>query len=232
MEADVTYFTGELRKVSDALTAPTTAYMFGGGTMAIRLLKTQTKDLDLVVRGSAASERLIEAFEKIGYARRRRLAKPYRAMHASAVLDNLQGFRIDLFTDVICRCLEFSAAMQKRSERFDLGTGRLEVRLAAPEDVFVLKAVTDRPRDVQDMARVARQGIDWDAIQEEMIRQRRTGGKFFMPIFIQSLEELDQDHKIRIPILSKMLEEVETDLDEIEALNEKAKREHAERAKK
>lgn len=232
MEADVTYFLGELRRVSDALAEPTTAYMFGGGTMAIRRLKTQTKDLDLVVGGAAASDRLIEAFEKIGYWRRRRLAKPYRAMHASAVLDNLRGFRIDLFTDVICRALVFGPTMQRRSEAFDLGTGKLDVRLAAMEDVFVLKAVTDRPRDVQDMARLARQGLNWHAIQEEMIQQRRTGGKFFMPIFIQSLEELDRDHNVTIPILPKMLEEVEHDLDEIEALNEKAKRERAERAKK
>ncbi len=218
--------------MSEALSEPTTAYMFGGGTMAIRLLKTQTKDLDLVVRGSATRDRLIDAFESVGYWRRRKLAKPYLAMHASAVLDNLQGFRIDLFTDVICRALEFGSAMQRRSERFDLATGKLDVRLAAMENVFILKAVTDRPRDVADMARLARQGLDWQAIQEEMIRQRRTGGKFFMPIFIQSLEELDRDHNVTVPILPKMLEEVEHDLDEIEALNEKAKREHAERAKK
>ena len=227
MEAEKEYFLEELQQVGRALSERTTAYMFGGGVMALRLLKARTKDLDLVVRGDASSARLIAAFEASGYFRRRRLGGAYRRMNASAVLDNPAGFRIDLFTNVICRALQFGRSMQARSTPLDADTGELEVRLAALEDLFVLKAVTDRPRDVADMAVLARQGLDWDAIQQEMIGQRRTGGKFFMPIFIQSLDELAHDHGVRVPILPAMLAEVEHDLDEIEALNEKAKREHA-----
>ena len=232
MEAGPEYFLRELRKVSAALAEPVTVYLFGGGVMALRGFKGQTKDLDIVVRGGKAAHDLIGGFEGAGYYRRRKLTPTYRNLHASAVLDNLSGFRIDLFVDVICRALDYSERMQARATTFDLGPGKMDLRLAALEDVFVLKSVTDRPRDVDDMALIAEQGLDWAAIQREMIAQRRTGNKFFMPIFIQSLEELVERHQVAVPILPKMLEEVEDDLDEIEALNEKAKREHAERAKR
>lgn len=225
MEAEATYFLEELRKVSNALTARTTVYMFGGGVLALKNLKVRTKDLDLVVRGLASSDRLLRAFESVGYTRRQRLAGAYRKMHASAVLDNLEGFRIDLFADIICRALEYTPTMQARAVPFELGVGLLDLRLAALEDVFILKSVTDRPRDVDDMARLARLGLDWKAVQDEMLRRRRTGGKFFMPAFVLSLEELEENHNIPVPILPKMREEVEQDLDGIQALTRRMKAE-------
>jgi hypothetical protein len=230
MEARTDYFLAEMRKVGAALTKETTVFMFGGGVMALLGLKEQTKDLDLVVLGRASGERLYKAFGAAGYHIKHALSPTYRQMHARAVLDNLEGFRIDLFVDRICRALDFSSGMESRSKALDLGLPLLDLRLASAEDVFILKSVTDRPRDLDDMAALAERPLDWKAIEREMIAQRRTGGKFFMPVFLQSLEALQADHGVDIPILPAMLDEVQHDLDEIEARNEADKRAHREKA--
>ncbi|HEX9710044.1 MAG TPA: DUF6036 family nucleotidyltransferase [Candidatus Thermoplasmatota archaeon] len=227
MEAGTSYFLGELSRAGERMERPLTVYLVGGGAMAIRLLKAQTKDLDLVVADAGDARVLTAALEGVHYVKQVRLARAYRDLHASAVLDNRDGFRIDLFTRVICRALEFGASMEARSETYDLGSRRLTLRLASPEDILVLKAVTDRPRDMDDMATIARQGVDWQIIAGEMLGQRRTGGKFFLPVFIQSLEQLEQEFGVRVPILPRLLVEVEADLDEIEAMTRKVRAESA-----
>lgn len=60
-----------------------------------------------------------------------------------------------------------------------------------------------------------------------MLGERRTGGKFFLPDFIQPLEQLEREFGVRVAILPRLLAEVEADLDEIAAMTQKMRSEAA-----
>jgi hypothetical protein len=62
--------------------------------------------------------------------------------------------------------------MKKRSESQTFG--KLEIRLLSIEDVFLLKSVTKREGDIEDMAIMVRHGGDlkWNVILENLFRGR------------------------------------------------------------
>lgn len=196
------YIEGELRRLGDALARPVRLHVIGGAAMAFRGRKASTKDIDIVVDSETESEPLVTGLLGVGYADPSDLPEPYRRMGARRVLENADGFAWDVFVHEVVG-FEFSDRMRARAEPW-MTTGQLTVLAAAPEDIFVFKALTDRERDRDDMNALFTNGVDQAIIREEVLVQaeRRTG-KRFAAFFYRGLEEFVDKYGVLYPGLNE-----------------------------
>jgi hypothetical protein len=173
---DADYIQREMQRLAPRLTRRTDLYLIGGGAMSFLGIKDATKDVDAVVGAEASFRDLVEALRAEGYASVSHRAPRGDPREPAAVLENRERFRWDLFVGRVCGGLRFSKAMRARSTRFLLAD-RLEVRLAAPEDILLLKSVTSRQRDRDDMRVLHAHGVDYSVVVEEARRQAGRGGE-------------------------------------------------------
>ncbi len=168
------YVSGELEKVGNALTVPINLYLIGGAAMIKYGLKAATKDIDVLFSTQREAVELVNALMKVEYHQIQsgRLAPEYKMMSATRIVENHDGFRWDIFHEYVCKKLRLSPGMIKRAKPF-VKTGLLNVRIISKEDIFLLKSVTERDDDEDDLLLLARSGLDWEAILNECISQSR-----------------------------------------------------------
>ena len=202
------YIEAELRKISDQLQTEVEAYLIGGGAMALHQpsLKDTTKDIDLVVVDETALSRLMGVLDELGYEEVTDLGDEYDRLGARHCVRNDAGCQFDIFYRQIADKLFFSDEMQARSQRF-LSSEYFSVGLVSFEDIFLFKAVAERPDDIGDMATLVQTGLDFDVIADELERQvELLGGEFFVTVVSASLERLDEAEGIQTPLDSVVRE--------------------------
>lgn len=196
------YIEAELRKIADHLQTDVEAYLIGGGAMSLHepSLKDTTKDIDLVVVDEAALSRLMGVLDDLGYAEVTDIGDEYDRLGARHCVRNDAGCQFDVFYRQIANKLFFSDGMQARSEPF-LSAEDLSVGLVSFEDIFLFKAVAERPDDIGDMATLVQTDLDFDVIEDEMERQvDLVGGESFVTVISESLERLDENEGIQTPL--------------------------------
>lgn len=169
------YIEAELRKVADQLQTEVEAYLIGGGAMALHQpsLKDTTKDIDLVVVDETALSRLMGVLDELGYEVVTDLGDEYDRLGARHCVRNDAGCQFDVFYRQIADKLFFSDGMQARSQQF-LSSEYFSVGLVSFEDIFLFKAVAERPDDIGDMATLVQTDLDFDVISPpsaNLIRQ-------------------------------------------------------------
>ena len=202
------YIEAELRKISDQLQTEVEAYLIGGGAMALHQpsLKDTTKDIDLVVADETALSRLMGVLDELGYEEVTDLGDEYDRLGARHCVRNDAGCQFDVFYRQIADKLFFSDGMQARSQQF-LSSEYFSVGLVSFEDIFLFKAVAERPDDIGDMATLVQTGLDFDVIADELERQvELLGGEFFVTVVSASLERLDEAEGIQTPLDSVVRE--------------------------
>ena len=196
------YIEAELRKIADQLQTEVEAYLIGGGAMALHQpsLKDTTKDIDLVVVDETALSRLMGVLDELGYEEVTNLGDEYDRLGARHCVRNDAGCQFDIFYRQIADKLFFSDGMQARSQRF-LSSEYFSVGLVSFEDIFLFKAVAERPDDIGDMATLVQTDLDFDVIANELERQvELLGGEFFVTVVSESLERLDENEGIQTPL--------------------------------
>jgi hypothetical protein len=196
------YIEAELRKISDQLQTEVEAYLIGGGAMALHQpsLKDTTKDIDLVVVDETALSRLMGVLDELGYEEVTDLGDEYDRLGARHCVRNDAGCQFDVFYRQIADKLFFSDGMQARSQQF-LSSEYFSVGLVSFEDIFLFKAVAERPDDIGDMATLVQTDLDFDVIANELERQvELLGGEFFVTVVSASLERLDESEGIQTPL--------------------------------
>ena len=124
-------------------------------------------------------------------------------MNTSAVLENPDGLRWDIFVNVICNGLILSEGMIKRAKKW-LNYDKVEVYAISPEDTFVFKSVTSRERDRDDMNTLFIHGLDFDNIKAEMIWQAKNStDRAWLAFFYIGLEKLKDKYDLKIPYLNE-----------------------------
>ncbi|MDS0477207.1 hypothetical protein NDO75_19780 [Natrinema sp. 1APR25-10V2] len=163
-------------------------------------LKDTTKDIDLVVVDEAALSRLLGVLDDLGYEEVTDLGDEYDRLGARHCVRNDAGCQFDVFYRQISDKLYFSDGMQARSEAF-LSDESFSVGLVSFEDIFLFKAVAERPDDIGDMATLVQTDLDFDVIEEEIECQvDLLGGEHFVTVISESLERLDQNEGIQTPL--------------------------------
>jgi hypothetical protein len=200
------YIEAELDKLNAALTRKTRIFVAGGAAMAFYGLKEATKDIDVVVERRTELHSLVSALRVVGYKRpTSSLGIAYAKMRASAILENIDGFRWDIFERVIAGKLSLSGGMISRS-RILYDKTKLHVRSLSNEDIFLLKSVTGRELDLDDMRIVAESGINWNHVKTECQAQASGTGRMWEDALCEQLIELRKRMEITAPIEKSICE--------------------------
>lgn len=170
------YLEAELTALGERLDGPLEAYLVGGGALAFRGLRTETKDLDVVVTDGRDLRRLCRALVGLDYRILPASSTDVGRTGATAYVENDDGFRVDGFNRVVADYATLSQEMIERS-RSVVERGPLDVRALANEDVYLLKALTGRKADVADMNALLRAGVDRHVVATELDNQLGERGR-------------------------------------------------------
>jgi hypothetical protein len=142
-------------------------FLIGGCAMTFRNLKPSTKDVDLLFEEELSEEALFKSLTEIGF------EELFPGSHeldlkAKDILINRRGLQFDLFTRTVMGGLMLSERMKKRAEKYK-DYGPLSVFLASKEDIYLFKAITNRPfpRDYEDLITLQQTGLNWKNIIAE-----------------------------------------------------------------
>lgn len=148
-----------LRATGKRCSTPIDVYLIGGGAMALRGDRRSTMDLDMVLALAEEAAEFKAALEAEGALVNARGAEMFRG-----ALDNRPV--VDLFVKRICNALHLSESMMGRAETF-LSAGQVNYRMISREDIFLLKSITERPRDLNEMLDLYRKSLRGDVIINE-----------------------------------------------------------------
>lgn len=199
---DQDYIEDELRTIANHLQTKVEAYLIGGGAMSLHepSLKDTTKDVDLVVVDETDLGRLMGVLNDLGYEEVTDIGDEYEQLGARHCVRNDAGCQFDIFYQQIADKLLFSDRMQARSDPF-LSDDYFPVGLVSFEDIFLFKAVAERPDDIGDMATLVQTNLDFDVIEDEIEHQiALLGGEYFVTVISESLERLDENEGIQTPL--------------------------------
>jgi hypothetical protein len=218
---DKNYLSRELDKVASKTTKPVTLFIIGGGGLAWYGLKEATKDVDIILQNPNAFRILTKTLKHLKYntPSPHIITKAYREMRANEILENEDGFRWDIFTQQVCNALALSTSMKSRATEI-YAKRSLKVLLAAKEDIFLFKGITEREADLDDMRLLAESGLNWDIINRECQNQSTSTGRLWENALYQKLIDLREKHHIEAPIEKTLRKRAEEKLVEITLIAE------------
>lgn len=204
-EFNLDYIGKELDRLDSALTTSLNVYVAGGFVLADYDLKPGTKDIDVILEDQAKFRTLVKALLGLHY---RELTVPslpqvYANLSASAILENDDGFRWDIFERVVADKLSLTDTMKSRATPSYVKK-KLTMFLLSKEDIFLMKAMTDRDRDLEDMFLISRSGIDYDAIFDECILQSEQTDNVCESGLYDKCMELNEHYGLKVPFMRKL----------------------------
>ncbi len=150
----------------------------GGTAMMFSGYKTATKDIDLVFNSEKDRKVFVKAIEQLGYKekslffydekRRKFSNRPKIFSRGEERFDlfvkNVFGFEIDASDSIITQKHDF------------MGKKMLVIRVLPKEHLVLLKSITGRERDYEDIEAIMQveKDLDWEWIVEEAIRQKKS----------------------------------------------------------
>lgn len=186
-------------------------FLIGGENMRIKGLKGRTKDCDIVIDNDTSFNVLKKALVKLGYITkdRKNFSKDESRVEPFEKFSHINDSSdIEIFNSVIARKLYLSEKMKQRSkEEIFSGRHKLRLYLLANEDIFLLKAVTDREGDLYDMTKLIQDSnFHWNIVWDEIERQENDTGYHFSSIILNTFENLVLSSNIKPPIFNKLVQ--------------------------
>jgi len=169
--------------VADNLSEDVECIGFGGTAMMYYQFKDSTKDIDLLFITKKDRQIFIDSISKLGYREKRKLLSIYidekiMDKHAPLMYVRSDDQRFDLFAERVFQT-QLTETMKKRTQQIrDFnGKKRLRIKILSPEDLFILKAVTSRPRDFADLITIIKNytEFDWNSMIDETLHQTIIG---------------------------------------------------------
>ena len=155
---------------------------------------------------------LLKALKNSKYKNLGKIEPAYLKMKTQAVIENADGFRWDVFVNIVCGGLTLSKEMISRTHLFKKFK-HITAYLVAPEDIFIFKAVTSRPRDRGNMFALFSHGLDIKIIKEEIRRQAKLDtSKAWLSYFFVGLDELIEEYKVIFPEYDWFLKTAEDEM--------------------
>jgi hypothetical protein len=174
--------------------------------MMVQGTKVATKDVDVVLRSNEMMATLVRSMRGLGYHPKGRLSAEYQALEASAILERADGMRFDVFVTRVCKVVALTEGMVERAVDYPL-QGLLRLRVVRPEDIFILKSVTERDGDAEDMVTLARSGLDWEAMATEVRTQPDSWR--WLARFYARLSELEAERELVSPLTGMFRDDAE-----------------------
>ncbi|MFT4310718.1 MAG: DUF6036 family nucleotidyltransferase [Candidatus Woesearchaeota archaeon] len=162
--------------ISNLLKKDIDALAIGGTAMMLLGYKTTTKDIDIVFTNNTDRQHFIDAICHLGYTQKSitHIYDKKRCTHKNKPLMFCRNDeRFDLFVSDV-----FGYHIQQTSflQRHDF-IGTTEFRLYTPpiEELILLKAITRREKDIEDIHTILNieKKIDWNTIIQKAIQQQK-----------------------------------------------------------
>ena len=164
-----------LKLITDYLEEDLICVAIGGTAMMFSGYKNTTKDIDLVFKNSSDRDIFIRTIKMLGYSEKS-LTNVYdekRAHHKNKPLLFTRGNeRFDLFVKNI---FGYELDLDKVTQRRDfLGKKKLTILVLSKEEIFLLKAITSREKDFEDMVTILKieETLNWDLIIDLALKQK------------------------------------------------------------
>ena len=203
------YIYEELKKIDDTLDKQLKLYLIGGGNMSLLGLKNATRDIDVILNEEKELIILRDALLKCGY--EEKYLPVYQKMGSRVVMENEDGFRWDVFVNVVCHGLILSHYMMNRCREMQFGFKNLKLFLLSKEDVFLFKCITERERDLEDMHILYLQGLDFEIIKKEIKWQSENSSVAWIAYLFQRLMKLQEEYGIIVPNIKEIEKMAEED---------------------
>ncbi len=173
-------------------------YAIGGTAMMFLGLKESTLDIDLIFSNPEDRRIFKETAKSLGF-------KDSSAEIVYGKRDNapemvvISDVRFDLFLFKVISS-NFSLGMQKRATQVHEFASKLIIKVADPNDILIMKSVTSRDKDMDDIIAIANKiKINWEVIVEEAKEQVRLGNEAAIMNLGEKLEKLTNQKAISTP---------------------------------
>lgn len=175
-----------------------TGYAFGGTAMMFSGLKDETKDVDLLFEKPEDRQEFIRAIKSMGFAESTPsgiyIPEKLRNPHAPLMYKR-EDARFDLFLEKIFKTIlspnmkENVFAMHEYKEAHTL-----RIKVFRTEIIVLLKAITDRDRDFEDILTIVKKDshFDWQYLIDEVIWQYQHGDSWALLNTEKMLQELKE----------------------------------------
>ncbi|MFH1181792.1 MAG: DUF6036 family nucleotidyltransferase [Candidatus Woesearchaeota archaeon] len=175
------------RLIADYMEKDIECTAIGGTAMMFHGYKAATKDIDLVFKNREDRDIFVRAIEKLGYSQsslRFVYDEKRRTSRNKPVIYSRGDERFDLFAkDVFGFEVEFGNFVQRHDY---IGKKELIIFTAPKEYLIILKAITNREKDYEDIETIVKveKDVDWNGIVELAIAKRKQ-----VPWILIDLEE-------------------------------------------
>ncbi|PIN88467.1 hypothetical protein COU61_04805 [Candidatus Pacearchaeota archaeon CG10_big_fil_rev_8_21_14_0_10_35_13] len=186
-----------LTALGKVLTNKLEIYAIGGTAMMLRSIKNSTLDLDLVFDKQRDREEFMKALRTLG-AKESDVTLIYGLKSNTPLMLQFDNCRFDLFLNKIISST-FSDTMKERAKQTH-EFGNLIIKVADPHDLIIMKSVTSRTKDLEDIITIINKNkINWNTIIEEAKEQVRLGNETAIIGLGEKLEKLNNQKAITIP---------------------------------
>ncbi len=182
--------------VAKHLTKNTECYAFGGNAMMFYGYKEETKDVDLLFEEESSRQEFIRAISSLGYAETSPIAiyipEKLRDLHRPLMYKRGER-RFDLFVKKIFKTTlspnmkDNLFAVHEFNDKY-----HLKVKVLRKEYLIILKAVTDRDKDFEDILTILQKekDFDWQSVIEEVSWQYQHGDSWVLLDMEKVMQEL------------------------------------------
>lgn len=185
----------------------------GGTAMMFEKYKTATKDIDLVFENEKDRKEFIQAIEKIGY-KEQAIGNVYdekRKQHKGKPRMYTRGDeRFDLFVKNVFG-YEIKFNQDNITQRNDfLGKKELTILILPKEELILLKAITGREKDYEDIETILEieKTIDWKKLVVNAIQQKKKNS-WILIYLEETLQKLRKKFFIKEEIFNAIYKEQE-----------------------
>ncbi len=189
-------------QIGKALSKKIIVYSIGGTAMMLRGLKGETLDIDLVFDKESDRKLFIETLVGLEFRRdEKRVIETYGLEKNTPKMLRLESgdFIFDLFLNKIISSV-FSDGMKKRATQTHEFGGNLVIKVADPSDILIMKSVTGRAKDNEDIISIINNNkLNWDFILEEAQEQVKLGNEHAIMGLREKLEKLINQKLIVVP---------------------------------
>ena len=172
-------------------------YAFGGTAMMFYGYKDETKDVDLVFEEEKEREEFIKAIESLGFKQfspmKIYIPKKLRDKNRPLMYKRSEdGNRFDLFVRKIFKTV---ISPKMKEDLFAVHEfNNFTVKVLRKEHIVMLKAVTEREKDFEDIITITKKekDFDWNYFVDEVIWQYKQGDTWVLLDAEKMLKELQE----------------------------------------
>jgi len=172
--------------ISKAISKNIECYAFGGTAMMFYGYKDETKDIDLLFESQILRDKFVKAIKNLGFEETTlvNIYIPEKLRDKSAPRMFKRGdSRFDIFLKKIFKTIISPRMKEDLYAVHDFkGKNNLRVNILKKEFIVLLKAVTERDRDFEDILTIVKKEktFDWQYLIDEVLWQYKHGDSWIL----------------------------------------------------